>query len=178
MNEVLQNDTVVLRRLAMDDAEDIFHAVSESIPHLSPWMPWCHANYSLQETQNFIGKQIELWNAGEEYGFTIRNNVGAFAGLCGLNQFNRIHHFANLGYWLRQSSLGNGYATAATRMVASFGLRELKLRRVEILVAVDNYRSQQVAERVGAVREGILRQRLWIHDRAHDAVCYSVVADG
>ncbi|HYE66449.1 MAG TPA: GNAT family protein, partial [Pyrinomonadaceae bacterium] len=58
-----------------------------------------------------------------------------------------------------------------------FGLEELGLQRIEIVVAVDNWASQRVAEKVGATREGILRKRLLIHGRPQDALMYSLVAE-
>lgn len=175
MRDRLQNKLVTLHRLGHGDMADICAAVRESLDHLIPWMPWCHAEYSIQETEAFVAKQMELWDAGEEFSFAIRDQQNLFAGLCGLNQFNRIHHLANLGYWLRKSCVHRGFATAATQSVLEFGLKDLNLQRIEILVPVDNYPSQRVAERAGAICEGILRSRLWIRDRAHDAVCYSVV---
>src|SRR6185503_3933431 len=114
MREWLENELVSLRRLTLDDAPEIYAAVRESVDHLQPWLPWCHPDYSLQETDVFVKKQIELWDAGEEFSFAIRGHENRFAGLCGVNQFNRIHHLANFGYWLRKSSVGRGYATAAT----------------------------------------------------------------
>ncbi len=177
MNEVLHSESLTLSRVGIGDIPDIYQAARESIEHLMPWMPWCHADYSIQETEAYVAKQIESWNASEEYSFTIRDKERRFAGMCGLNQFNRIHYVANLGYWLRKTCVGNGYATSATRLIAAFGLGELNLRRIEILVDVDNYPSQRVAERAGAVCEGILRSRLWLRDRSHDAVCYSMIAD-
>jgi RimJ/RimL family protein N-acetyltransferase len=35
--------------------------------------------------------------------------------------------------------------------------------------------SQKVAEKAKAKREGVLRNRLLLHDRSHDAVMYSLV---
>ena len=54
-------------------------------------------------------------------------------------------------------------------------LVERELHRIEILVAVDNLGSQKVAERAGAVREGILRQRLNSPDRRHDCILFSIL---
>jgi len=63
---------------------------------------------------------------------------------------------ANVGYWVRTGQTGQGIATAAVRRVARFGFEDLGLRRLELLVAVDNLASRRVAEKVGATFEGIL----------------------
>ena len=45
----------------------------------------------------------------------------------------------------------------------------------EIVIAVGNRRSQRVAEKVGALREGVLRSRLVLPSGPSDAVMYSLV---
>jgi RimJ/RimL family protein N-acetyltransferase len=64
---------------------------------------------------------------------------------------------------------------AAALLLGDFGFKELKLNRIEILVAVDNLASQRVAAKVGAVREGVLRNRLLLHGKIHDAVIFSLI---
>jgi len=49
-----------------------------------------------------------------------------------------------------------------------------ELVRLEILVAISNLPSQRVAEKAGAVREGVLRRRLLLHGVSHDAVMFSL----
>src|SRR5712691_5832046 len=84
------------------------------------------------------------------------------------------HRFGNLGYWVRTSATGRGVARAAVRQLADFAFRNTELVRLEIVCAVGNQRSQRVAERAGAVREGVLRDRLLLHGQAVDAIMYSL----
>jgi ribosomal-protein-serine acetyltransferase len=51
----------------------------------------------------------------------------------------------------------------------------LKLKRVEITVAVDNQASLRVAEKAGATKEGILRNRVVKSDAPSDAVVFSFI---
>jgi RimJ/RimL family protein N-acetyltransferase len=83
---------------------------------------------------------------------------------------------ANLGYWVRTAWTSRGVATAAASLAAEFGFEELLLDRIEILAALGNKPSQHVAQKLGAHKEGILRNRLVIHGRAHDAVVFSLIA--
>ena len=63
----------------------------------------------------------------------------------------------------------------AVRRLAAWGFASTALARFEIVAAVGNVRSQRVAEKAGAVREGVLRSRLWLFEVPHDAVIYSIV---
>jgi RimJ/RimL family protein N-acetyltransferase len=71
--------------------------------------------------------------------------------------------------------MGEGIAAAAARRLAEWGFGALKLLRIEILVATDNARSLRAAEKAGAKREGVLRNRITIHDKIHDAVMHSLI---
>jgi len=39
-DEVIEHDQVTLRRYREDDLDAVFLAVTESLDHLRPWMPW------------------------------------------------------------------------------------------------------------------------------------------
>ena len=92
-----------------------------------------------------------------------------------MNRFDAVHRYANLGYWLRASALGRGVATQAVILLRDYSFDETNLDRLEIVVAVQNTASQRVAERVGAVLEGHLREALLLCDERHDAVIYSLL---
>jgi ribosomal-protein-serine acetyltransferase len=100
---------------------------------------------------------------------------GAMLGGCGLNGVDKINYRANLGYWVRTGRTGQGIATAATQMLAKWGFEKLKLKRIEILVAVSNRRSLRVAEKAGAKFEGVLRNRINLNGKNEDAAMYSLI---
>lgn len=165
----------VIRPYQPQDAEPLFEAARESTGDVFPWLEWCHAQYSLAEAVEWVTSRAALFADGTEYTFAIVGDDGRYLGGCGLNQVNRLHRFANLGYWVRSSATGRGVAPEAVRQVAAFAFQETDLERLEIVCAVGNVRSQRVAERAGAVREGILKSRLVLHGRSVDAVMFSLV---
>jgi RimJ/RimL family protein N-acetyltransferase len=69
---------------------------------------------------------------------------------------------------------GQGIAPRAVEQLAKWAFSQTDLHRLEIVAALGNTRSQRVAEKAGAIREGILRGRLWLHSTPHDAVLYSI----
>lgn len=164
-----------LRPYAAGDAAALFEAARESIDEVYPWLPWCHPGYTLAEAEEWAGSRAALASTGQEYHFVVAGPDGRFLGACGLNHINRMHRFANLGYWLRTSATGRGVATEVVRLLGEWAFRETDLVRLEIVCAVGNVRSQRVAERAGALREGVLRDRILLHGGPVDAVMYSVV---
>ena len=175
---VLTDDEILVRPLRIDDVQPLYEAARESIPEVSAWLPWCHENYAIEETKQFIASRARAAANDEWYSFGVFEKAsGRFLGGIGLNFFNRVHQMANLGYWVRTSAVGRGVATRATRLVAQFAFTQLDLQRIEIIAAVGNVASQRVAEKAGAVREGIARQRLLIRGRREDAVVFSLLPE-
>lgn len=63
-------------------------------------MPWCHADYSLEEASSWIQTTLRECETGTMYDFAILSN-GRFAGGCGVNHINAMDRVANLGYWIQ-----------------------------------------------------------------------------
>lgn len=166
---------VLLRVYRSDDAQALYTAACESREDVFRWLGWCHPNYSLAEAREWVASREHAFKEGIEYSFAIVDPAGRYLGGLGLNMINRLHQFANLGYWVRSSETGRGVAPAAIRRAAAFAFEKTTLVRLEIVCAVGNVRSQRAAERAGAFREGVLRDRLLLHHVPIDAVMYSIV---
>jgi ribosomal-protein-serine acetyltransferase len=171
---MLESDEIILQKYTTEDIPLLFEAIQVSIDRVYPWLPWCHPNYTIAETEAWIKTRPQRWNEGKEFGFSIRDRQGTIVGGCGMG-IRSSPWYGNLGYWLRTGYTGKGYATEATKLIAEFGIQQLQLKRIEIVASVKNTPSQKVAERAGAFKEGICRNRLLIHDRFHDAVVYSFI---
>lgn len=160
------------------DAPSFTEAVRESGATLGKWMSWAHSGYSEAEAQSWFAlcDQERANGTSHEFGiFDTESEI--FVGGCGLNQFNTVHGFCNLGYWVRESWHRRGAASAAVQMLTRFAFEELKLGRVEIVVAAENTPSIAVAAKAGALQEGLARNRLMVHGRLTDAYIFSLVPE-
>ena len=171
----LTDGSILLRPYRLSDVEPLYQAVRESLPELLPWIPWAHPDYSLEESKKWIELCTKTWAKGKEYNFVIVDaKDGSLLGSCGLNQVRRRARFANLGYWVRSKCTGKGIATAAALLVARFAFDELGLNRIEIGAATSNAASQRVAERIGAIPQGIQKRKIAFRDKVYDRVVSSL----
>lgn len=171
-----RTETIYIRPFVDADARPMFEAARESMEELCAWMTWCRPDYTLADARAFVAGCAAAWERGEHFSFAILDQrTHAFLGSVGINTINPTHKFANLGYWIRTSAKGRGFAPAAVRSLAALSFREFELNRLEILIPEQNLASQRVAEKAGARFEALLRNRLLIAGKCHDAVLYSIL---
>lgn len=172
----LTDGVVTLRPFRLEDAEQIFEAVHESLAELKPWMSWAHDQYTLEAVESFIGSNRANWEAGTQFGFAITDaKHGTVLGTCGLNHIHPVYHLANLGYWVRTARHGEGLAGRAALLTARYGFEQGIIIRAEIVIAVENQKSIRVAEKIGAHYEGVLLNRMVVGKAIYDAHMYSLI---
>ena len=187
MRTEIHGKEIILRAYEKSFAPLLFEAAIESRADtkFARWMPWCHENYKIEESREFVEKieagwrdSGDIWRSGMEFGYAVFDaETGKFLGGTGINQPNRAHKFFNLGYWIRPSAQNRGVASGAARMLARAAFEDLPLNRIEILAVNENVPSRKTAEKAGARFEGVLRSRLLISGAAHDAALYSFVRE-
>jgi RimJ/RimL family protein N-acetyltransferase len=157
-------------------ARGLYEAIVESRAELSPWMEWVHPHYSIADTERWVSHCRKAWETDSSFGFTIvEQQTSQILGGCSISIGRPVHRNGSIGYWIRTSRTKQGFASEAAALLAQFGFVQLGLIRIEIFVAVGNIASQRVAQKVGALREGVLRNRLLIRGEAKDAYVYSLV---
>ncbi len=174
----LTDGRFLLRAAGEEDIPAICDAVAESTGELQRWMAWCTPDYGRAQAEAFVRSQPQAWREGSAYTFFVFDpHSEKLLGSCGLNRLDWLNRLANLGYWVRTSAAGTGIASAATRLVLRFAIETLELQRVEIVAAVGNTGSQRVAEKVGAKRESLARNRCRTAGTPQDAYIYSVIPE-
>lgn len=166
----------IVRPFLPQDTPAYVQAVAASRGTLADALPWAAGAGSEQASTAWaLGRQT-AWAQGQEFSFVVCDATdGTFAGCCTINRMDWPQRMANLTYWTDSRHTGRGAASAGAREVARFGFVQLGLGRVEILTDVDNRASQRVAEKIGAQREGVMRQRILLNETRRDAVLYGVV---
>ena len=166
----------LIRRYAESDAAAFAAAIRESQAVMGKWMPWAHGDYTEAEALSWFAHCTAEREKGTAYEFGIFHaGSQEFVGGCGLNQLNLMHGFCNLGYWVRASAQRQGAALSAIDGLSRHAFADLGLGRVEIVVAEGNEASMAVAEKAGARRECLARNRLKLHGEFTDAYVYSLV---
>src|SRR6516162_965863 len=155
-NELIEHAPVTLRRFRPDDLDALFQAVTESLEHLRPWMPWA-ADYSLASAEEYLARSIMGWGEGTEYNYAVLTAAGdgscALAGAAGL--MARIGPGGlEIGYWVHRAYTRRGLATAASAALVGQAFRLPGVDRVEIVTDELNVASGGVPRKLGFTEVG------------------------
>ena len=168
------NECVVLRQIAEEDAEEISALIDRNRVHLREWLPWLDNSNGIHDTARFIGRTLE--QAADDNGFTFAIVCdGVLTGVIGQHYLDSLNRGTELGYWLDALHQGRGIVTQSTARLTDYAFTEQACNRVTLHCAFGNLKSRAVAERLGFVQEGILREAEWLYDHYVDLVVYSML---
>jgi len=168
------DDRTRLRPVELTDAGMLFTMVDANRAYLRKWMPWVDSTVSDQDTLAFIETSLAGRDSGVGFDFVIERDTEP-CGVIGLSRIDEHNRIGSLGYWLREDRQGHGLVTASCMALIGLGFDELNLNRITLAAAIDNHRSRAVAERLGFVLEGTLREAEWINDHFVDHALYSLL---
>ena len=82
---------------------------------------------------------------------------------------------AEIGYSLHPDWQGHGLASEALQLVLGYAFNNLGLRRIEADIDPRNLPSCRLVERLGFVREGLLRERWHVNGELCDSAIYGLL---
>jgi RimJ/RimL family protein N-acetyltransferase len=122
---------VVLRSYRGDELPALLEAVTASLEHLRPWMPWASADPLKSGLSSFVRQAAATFHQGEDFNYAIWDDAARLlAGGAGLHPRlgpGRIE----IGYWVRDGWLRRDIATASARA----GIEEVHIHCDEANVA-------------------------------------------
>lgn len=162
-----------LRPFAETDTGAIF-ALQSSSRVLRFWdaPPW----KTRAQAERFITvcSQMEREGAGARLAIE-RAADNVFVGWCSLSKWEPDYRSARLGYCLDDSAWGQGFATEAAGAVLQWAFDTLDLNRVQAEVDTRNTASSRVLEKLGFVREGMLREDCIVEGEISDSFVYGLL---
>ena len=156
--EEIVTERLVLRATRAGMGATVAEAVRESRKELERWMAWARTARSASESERHCREMQLRWHAREEFDFCFhRRSDGRLVGKGGLHTIDWSIPKFEIGYWIRTSSMGQGFATEATLALTGLARERLGANRIEIASDARNAASRRVAEKSGFELEGIRR---------------------
>lgn len=156
-------------------AQPMLDLNEQSRDYLREWLPVFGNLMTLEDNLNVIKEGMKRFveNNGFYAGIWYK---GELAGIFICKYYDWKAKQTEFGYLLGKTYTGKGIVTRATRKMTDYAFKELGLNRIEIRCGTGNTSSRAVAERLGYVHEGILRQSFRLYDQFIDTALYSMLA--
>jgi len=148
MKIYLKTDRLILRQFTEDDADNLFELDSDPdvVRFVDPQYP------ILRETvvQQTIPRLLQYYELSEDYGYwaAVKKSDGEFIGWFHLRSSSAHGGEIELGYRLKKSAWGNGYATEGSRALIQKGFT-LGCDRIISTALTANHASIRVMEKAG-----------------------------
>ncbi len=141
------------------------------------------------ENNQFLHYDIPISVAGTEKWFESHVNDtnrydavmeadGVPVGTIGLLNVDRKNSKAEFYIALGEITYkGKGVAQEASRLILSYGFEKLGLNRIYLYTEIDNIAAQKLFEKIGFIKEGIIRQDIVSHGKYVDRVAYGYLKE-
>jgi ribosomal-protein-alanine N-acetyltransferase len=148
---VLQTERLSLRKLSLDDANEIFFLRSDE--KVNKYMERTRAA-SLEDAHNFINKtnhEIEN-NQCVDWAIAFKDDRGLIGSICFWN-ISIEENKAEVGYELLPDFQGKGIAQEALSAVIKFGFEVMELQNIEAYTHKENAASIKLLEKFKFIRD-------------------------
>lgn len=170
----LIGEAVLLRPMTKEDVKGIYACCQDE-------RIWTHLPQTLhtpEDVQIHIEQALVNREQGIEYPFVIVfRKTNEIIGSTRFLDIAAAHKRLEIGYtWLHPSAWRTNVNTECKYLLLSYCFEQLHFQRVQIKTGHENTQSQKAIERIGATKEGILRNHMIRpNGEVRHTVMYSVV---
>lgn len=171
---IVVDKNIQLKSWSVSNSEVLFRLTDKNRVLLQPWLEWVPEVKKAADSQKFIEKsrKEQTEETSLELGIWLDNELIGCIGFHGIKKDSRA---TSVGYWLDKDWQGKGIMSRSVKALIDYGFRELDLNRISIEAAVDNKKSWAIPERLGFLKEGVLREFRIIDGRPLDYRVYSLL---
>lgn len=159
VDTALLTKRVVVRRFRENDGEQLYDLLQDNRVYLEDAFPsTLNENSSKEKSEWYVRVRFAKWLLQEEYCFGVWDNDSA--KLIGFIRLFRIDwHIpkSEVGFFIDRDFSSKGIMTEVLSVIIRFAFTQLKLEKISLRTAMDNYASQRLARKCGFRREGDLR---------------------
>ena len=150
-------------------------AEKKDLPIIGEWRsnPEFQGEYNIliQESKDELEKRYESFRPDEKW-FLIEKKDGTKIGLVVLELEGGVQE---LGYSIIPNERGKGYCTEAVKIAVDYLFLSKPIVRIQAHTNIRNKASQRVLEKAGFLKEGIVRNRIFIRGKWRDEFLYSIL---
>ncbi|MEO8823734.1 MAG: GNAT family protein [Ginsengibacter sp.] len=152
---IIKTKRLLLRQFGKNDLENVFKGLSH--PDVIKYYGVSFDSLNATKAQMDFFASLEKEGTGIWWAIcSIDNKI--FYGAGGLNNLNKVHKKAEIGFWLLPEFWGKGIIKEAIPLVCDYGFEKLGLHRIEAIIESENIASKKVITNSGFHHEGTMKE--------------------
>lgn len=159
-NKVLCTERLLLRKLKIEDAQDMFEYTSNE--EVTKYLSW-NSHTNIIQTVNFINRTLIEYNETKSYPYAIELiSSGKMIGVLRAYDIDFGNKHCEISYILNPDYQSKGYMVEAIKAFVNHSFNEVGFVRIQAKCMIHNESSEKLMKRVGMEFEGVLR-KCWIY---------------
>jgi len=167
----IETERLVLRKLSLADAEDIFAMKSNPIAMQYIPRPIAQKVEDAIELINTITERLEK-GEGINWAITLKGEDKCI-GLIGYYRTKFEHYRSEIGYMIHPNLHRRGIAYEALMAATEYGFNKMNLHSIEAVINPLNIGSAKVLEKANYVKEAYFKENEFYKGKFIDTVYYS-----
>lgn len=155
----MEGERVKLAPLTLEHVQPLFDCSRDP----AIWAAYPIRIERVEEMEQFVRKALDGRDRGEQYPYAVYDKaLDAYVGSTRFLRIAKEHRNLNIGSTWYSSEVWRTRVNTETKyLLLRHAFEQAEVIRVEIVTSTDNLRSQRAIERLGAVREGLLRKKYY-----------------
>jgi [ribosomal protein S5]-alanine N-acetyltransferase len=171
----LSDGEVELRSPTEHDIAELVDGLND--PEIARWTR-VPAAYTREHAEAYLAEMEERRRTGRELALAVTDSrSGELIGALNLRITSWEHRRGEFAAAFFAHGRGRRLAPSAGRLLARYAFEELRLARIEAVLAVDNVAVRRATERAGFTREATLRRYVERDGERLDMVIYSLLPE-
>ena len=140
-------------------------------------MEHVYTPFTYDEAKAAFATKSQPWTQTSDCWFTLGITLvatGEKLGSIGIKIVNHKANIAEVGFMMKPTAQGKGFASEALNLVKDYAFNELALNKLTATCSVNNTGSYKLLEKLGFEREACLRQNTLINNKLVDDYVYGL----
>ncbi len=170
---IITLDEITLRKISTEeDHKDFFNYII--VPEVAHYLSSDDIPTDLDSARYELGYWAKLFDYRHSfYWAIIAEGSNKIIGTCGFNNWNKGQRRCEISYDLDYKYWGQGIMTKAIAAIVDFAFNAMEVERVQATVALDNIPSIRVLEKVGFIKESLLKSYGVLQGEVRDFYMYA-----
>ena len=173
---ILETERLLLRPFTPADADSCIKNWA-SDPEIYRYMSQCAQ--TKEEVEEWLSGAKEAYASPETYYWAVvEKERDEVIGEIFVDDFGLRNSWCELDWKVGKTFWGQGYTTEASKIIVDYLIRDVGFHRVQAKCCVENPASERVMQKIGMIKDGVLRGYFCDKDgRFCDVVMYAILKE-